>query len=585
MNWPQLKTILWLRWRLMANQWRRGGGLGAVIAALVGAGAIVLAAAAFVGALLGAAFGLASVSPQVVMVIWFGVTGFFLFIWMIGLLAELQRSETIDLQKLMHLPIALGQMFAVNYLVSHFSLSIILVVPAMLGLGIGLAIARGPKMILLIPLALSMVLMVTAWTYCLRGWLATMMSNPRKRRTVIMCISLGFVLLSQGPNLFFNVFQRHNFSGGQTVTGEERQRQNNERAAATKKMFDNLIAVQKFIPPLWVSVGARGLAEGNPLPALLGTLGCAGIAALGLRRAYRSTVRFYHGETGGLAAAKISRGVKKISRPRDKNKKEFLERSIPFAPEQSAALALATLRSLLRAPEVKMAWATSFIVTIILGATFFLRATANISDAVKPFIATGSIVLPVFFLAQFFANQFGFDRDGFRALILSPADRRLILIGKNLAALPVGAGFGILLITLTAARLHLPPLTILATLFQFAGVLLMAGVAGNLISILVPYRIQPGTMKPTKMPGLTMLVLMFGQMLFPVAMAPVFAGPLLELLWRKSDLPGSVPVNFIVSALLCGLMAIIYWRTLVPLGRLLQRRETKILGVITVEME
>jgi len=82
-----------------------------------------------------------------------------------------------------------------------------------------------------------------------------------------------------------------------------------------------------------------------------------------------------------------------------------------------------------------------------------------------------------------------------------------------------------------------------------------------------------------------MLVLMFGQMLFPVAMAPVFAGPLLELLWRKSDLPGSVPVNFIVSALLCGLMAIIYWRTLVPLGRLLQRRETKILGVITVEME
>ena len=585
MNWPQLKTILWLRWRLMANQWRRGGGLGAVIAALVGAGAIVLAAAAFVGALLGAAFGLGGVSPQVVMVIWFGVTGFFLFIWMIGLLAELQRSETIDLQKLMHLPIALGQMFAVNYLVSHFSLSIILVVPAMLGLGIGLAIARGPKMILLIPLALSMVLMVTAWTYCLRGWLATMMSNPRKRRTVIMCISLGFVLLSQGPNLFFNVFQRHNFSGGQTVTGEERQRQNNERAAATKKMFDNLIAVQKFIPPLWVSVGARGLAEGNPLPALLGTLGCAGIAALGLRRAYRSTVRFYHGETGGLAAAKISRGVKKISRPRVKNKKEFLERSIPFAPEQSAALALATLRSLLRAPEVKMAWATSFIVTIILGATFFLRATANISDAVKPFIATGSIVLPVFFLAQFFANQFGFDRDGFRALILSPADRRLILIGKNLAALPVGAGFGILLITLTAARLHLPPLTILATLFQFAGVLLMAGVAGNLISILVPYRIQPGTMKPTKMPGLTMLVLMFGQMLFPVAMAPVFAGPLLELLWRKSDLPGSVPVNFIVSALLCGLMAIIYWRTLVPLGRLLQRRETKILGVITVEME
>ena len=74
-------------------------------------------------------------------------------------------------------------------------------------------------------------------------------------------------------------------------------------------------------------------------------------------------------------------------------------------------------------------------------------------------------------------------------------------------------------------RLHLPPLTVLATLFQFASVLLMAGAGGNLLSILIPYRIQPGSMKPTKMPGLVMFALMFCQMLFPVAMVPVFAGP------------------------------------------------------------
>jgi hypothetical protein len=583
MNREQLKTILWLRWRLMSNQWRRGGGLGAVIAVLVGAGAFVMAAVAFTGALLGGIFALGKVPPQIIMLVWFCVTVFFLF-WMIGLLTELQRSETIDLQKLMHLPVALGQMFAINYLVSHFTLSIILVVPVMFGLGIGLAISRGPEMILLVPLALSMVVMVTAWTYCLRGWLATMMTNPRRRRTVIMCISLGFVLLSQAPNLYFNVFQNRN-AFGKSTTSEERHRQNGERAAATKQMFDNLVAAQGFVPPLWVSVGARALADGNPLPALLGTLGCLGIATLGLRRAYRSTVRFYHGDIGGKAAVKNFSEPKKISAPRDKSRKDFLELSIPFAPEQSAALALATLRSLLRAPEVKMAWATSFIVTIILGATFFFRATTNMSDAVKPFIATGSVVFPVFFLGQFLANQFGFDRDGFRALVLSPADRRLILLGKNLAALPVAAAFGALLITLTTARLHLPPLTVLATLFQFASVLLMAGAGGNLLSILIPYRIQPGSMKPTKMPGLAMFALMFCQMLFPVAMVPVFAGPLLELLWRRTDLPSFVPVNLISSALLCGLMTILYWQTLAPLGRLLQRRETKILGVITVEVE
>ena len=159
------------------------------------------------------------------------------------------------------------------------------------------------------------------------------------------------------------------------------------------------------------------------------------------------------------------------------------------------------------------------------------------------------------------------------------------MLGKNLAAFPVGACFGAVLITLTCVRLHLATATGLATVFQLASVLLTAGIAGNLLSILVPYRIQPGSMKPTKMPGLAMLVLMVCQMFFPVAMLPVFAGPLLELLWHRLNWPDFVPVNLICSALLVIVMAIIYWQSLAPLGRLLQRRETKILAVITVEVE
>ena len=295
-------------------------------------------------------------------------------------------------------------------------------------------------------------------------------------------------------------------------------------------------------------------------------------------------MRFYHGDTGGKAAVKISARTEKDFRAPRQKQNDFLERSIPFAPEQSAALALATLRSLLRAPEVKMAWATSFIVTIILGATFFFRATTNMSDAVKPFFATGSVVFPVFFLAQFFANQFGFDRDGFRALMLSPADRRLILLGKNLAALPVAVTFGTLLVALTAARLQLPPLTVLATLFQFASVLLMAGVAGNLLSILVPYRIQPGSMKPTKLPGLAMLVLMFCQMLFPVAMRRSSPGRCSNC-FGADQLAGFRAGQSDLFRTALWADGFLYRQTLAPLGRLLQRRETKILGVITVEVE
>jgi ABC-2 type transport system permease protein len=587
MNWEQLKTVFWLRWRLMRNQSSRGGGLGAVIAALVGVGAILLGGACFAGALLIAALALADESPAVIMGIWFGVTVAFLFFWMIGLLTELQRSETIDLQRLMHLPVALGQVFLINYVASHFALSIIVAVPAMLGLSIGLAIARGPMMILLLPLALGMVFMITAWTYCLRGWLAAMMTNPRRRRTIIMGITLAFVLLGQGPNLYFNVLNRQDrHPGTSPVSPEEQQRRKAAQSARAEEMFKQLKAARRFIPPLWVPLGAQTLAEGRVLPALFGTLGCLAIGALGLRRAYRGTVRYYHGETGGKAAARIQPAhTPAATTSSPKTGGRFLELRFPAVPEQAVALALATFRSMLRAPEVKMAWASSFIVTLILGASVLFRSTPNIPEAGKPFVATGVVVFSIFILVQFFANQFGFDRDGFRVLILSPADRRLILLGKNLACLPVGAGFGVTLLTLVSVRLGLPLPDFGAALFQLATLLLLAGLAGNVLSILVPYRIQSGSLKPTKMPGLAMLVMFFSHMLFPVAMTPVFVPPLAGLLWRLGGWPRVVPVNLLLSAALAALTAFAYWQTLGPFGRLLQRRETKILGVVTVEVE
>lgn len=587
MNREQLKTILWLRWRLTRNQWSRSGGLGAVIAALIAFGAIALGVLSFGGALLGGALGLGEASPRVIWGVWSGVTVAFLFFWMIGLLAELQRSETIDLQRLMHLPVALGQMFVVNYLASHLALSIVVAVPAMFGLGIGLAVARGPVMLLLVPLALGMVFMVTAWTYCLRGWLAAMMTNPRRRRSIIMGITLAFVLLGQAPNLYINLMVRHDRSSPQNAaTPKEAQRKREARKAAKVEMLNNLHSAQKFVPPLWLPVGAHALAEGRALPALFGALGCFGIGALGLRRAYLGTVRFYHGGTVAKAVAPAQPGrVTPTAAASAKSRTRFLELHLPAVPEQAAALALATFRSMLRAPEVKMAWGSSFLVTVILGATIFLRSAPRLPEAAKPFLATAAVGFPILMLIQFLANQFGFDRDGFRSLILSPVDRRLILLGKNLASIPVGAAFGVLLLGLMSAWLRLPLLAIVAALFQLATLLLLASLAGNMLSILVPYRIEPGSMKPTKMPGVAMLVMVLCQMLFPVAMAPAFAPPLAELLWQMAGWPRAVPVNLLLSVTVAALAAVAYWRTLEPLGRLLQRRETKILGVVTLEVE
>ena len=92
-------------------------------------------------------------------------------------------------------------------------------------------------------------------------------------------------------------------------------------------------------------------------------------------------------------------------------------------------------------------------------------------------------------------------------------------------------------------------------------------------------------MKPTKLPALAMLTMVLCQLLFPVVMVPVFLPPLLEWLWQLAGWPAWVPVNLIFSVLLATLTAVLYWTTLEPLGRLLQRREIKILNTVTAEQE
>jgi hypothetical protein len=85
----------------------------------------------------------------------------------------------------------------------------------------------------------------------------------------------------------------------------------------------------------------------------------------------------------------------------------------------------------MRAPEVKMQWGASFFVMLVLGAPLLFRASGSLPDAAKPFMLTGIMIFSLFLLIQFLANQFGFDREGFRALVLSPIDRRLILIART----------------------------------------------------------------------------------------------------------------------------------------------------------
>jgi len=114
MNWSQLQTVLWLRWRLSKNQWSRAGRFNAALSAIALVFGVLIGLGGGIAGTLAGATILAAVPPQRLMLVWDAVVGAFLFFWLIGLLSELQRSETIDLRRLLHLPVSLRWIFVVS---------------------------------------------------------------------------------------------------------------------------------------------------------------------------------------------------------------------------------------------------------------------------------------------------------------------------------------------------------------------------------------------------------------------------------------------------------------------------------------
>ena len=584
MNWQQLRAILWLRWRLSRNQFVRAGQLNAVISIIVtvmmGMGAI----AAGVGSIIGGYFAGLKAPAPVLLFIWDGVVFFFLILWFTGLLVEIQRSESIDLTKLLHLPVTLPQVFVFNYLASHFTPGIMFILPGMLGFCVGLVAGGGLRWVLLVPLVLGFVFMVTAWTYCLRGWLAALMVNKRRRRAVVVWITLAFVLVAQLPNLVFNssLFRQQIKSVEQTSRKRGMQRKGSSPEQGGLAVPDRILSAHLVVPPGWPGYGAMALKEGNAWPALGTTAVAWLIGALGLMKAYRMTIRFYQGADGSTERKPVP--------PRAPGRRGTLlvERRLPWLPEDAAALTLATFRSLTRTPELKMA----FIMPIVLGGVMvfsrvahFRNSPAGMPESWKGFAASGVALLAAFSIGPMMGNVFGLDRNGFRALVLLPVRRKFILLAKNLAFAPFAVLTAVMLLTASKFVIRLPWDVYLAGLLKAAGAFLMFGLLGNLASILTPYRLAAGTLQAKKPKAVVFISVFAGMLLLPLIALPMAVPPGLQFVCSMFDLVPWLSVDLAATVLLAAVAVAIYSLVLPWEGRLLARRELKILQEVTEEIE
>jgi hypothetical protein len=584
MNLEHFGAFVWLRWRMRRNQMRRGGTLNAVFVSILSVLGILFGLGAFVGLLL---FGIyidrTHISP---MHVFDALIVGFIFSWVIGLLSDLQRSEVLTLSKFLHLPVSLGGAFFINYLSTLASLTLMIFLPIILGFAIGLLLAKGPALLLIFPALLALLFMVTALTHQFQGWLASMMTNPRRRRMVVGVITITMVGLGQSFNL------AHWFFGSgknKQAPAAFRQVETSKNAPAggnsnvlSKETEGSLELMNQVLPFLWPARAARDLTQGKILFALLATIGLASVGTASLWRSYRTTVRLYTGDFTSGKTTDLSAPAK-VASPA-KVSAAFVERTLPWISEHAAAIAFASFRSLMRAPEVRLMLIAPMVV-VLMFSIGIVRGAANLPDGFRPLLVFGGMAAVILSLSQLTANQFGFDRNGFRVFVLCPARRRDILLGKNLAVVPLALPFALILAVVCQVVHPLRFDRFLAFVPQALMLYLLYSIQANCISIIAPLAISPGSMKATNVKLLPVLLHIVSFFLLPLLIAPVLIPFGAESVIQGFGWGETLPISLFLSLLLCPVVMGLYYLVLTLQGAWLQAREKTILDVVTSKIE
>jgi ABC-2 type transport system permease protein len=607
MNLSHLNAIVRVRWQIMANRFRKAGLANRIILFTLMILAAVGSLGLFALAAIGGRFFLEKAEPFYVIYAWDVLAAAFLFAWAVALMVELQRSELLSLRNLLHLPVSLSGAFFLNYASSLVSLTVLLFLPPMLGFCLASVLHFGIGSLVVFALLASFLLMVTAVSYQLRGWLARLMENKRKRGTVIAVTTGFFVLIFQLPNLVnvrisqsrLAAYQQENEAEATRLTElqqrlerkeigpeeyaaavessqQESEKQRAEfRAARTAATNRTAAIVNATLPIGWLPYGASAAASGAVVRPWLCVLGMSTIGATSLALAYRSTLRTYTGaHNSAYQPATQSRTQAFVAG-------SLLEKRLPLLTEAQTATALATFRSLLRAPEAKMALLTPLIFACVFGSMLATGAIDKLPVVVRPWIGIGALGMSLFGMAQMMLNMFGLDRHGFRAYVLAPAPRRDVLLGKNMGLFPLASVLSALLVLFCGVVGRMEFVHIAATLLQIVVAYLVYFTISNFTSIVAPMGMAAGTMKPVSMSASVIVWQLAAILLAPAALIPAALALAAEQFAGAITSIHGIPIYLLLTALELPIVFWFYNRMLNLQGRLLQEREQTILAVVS----
>lgn len=666
------QTFVWLRWRIRINQLRNSSGIGKALAAI-----LLVSFAMSCVALLVAGSVMGVILPRLVpreyyFLFWDALIALFCFIWMIFVATDVQRTDAITFDRILHLPVSFPQAFAINYLSSLINLPLISLCAYSFGFILGSCFSIGLIALLFTFPFCAFLIAITALTYQLQGWLAALMANPRRRQLVMIAIPLFIIIASQLPSFLALRFvnedtkrmrreqaarvaetarsseqqpvtpaavatpedppsekadessvdpdttkepidldakERVDIANSESISGEvevdgeplkaiqEEERKilrERERAAVKAIWLGRLHQANLLVPPLWIAGCVESIMAGT-FHFLWLTGGMALIAFVSLRRNYRQTVRYYKGETDSRAAVNSSLhsasadpiAIGALGTPAKGGRGSLLliERKFPMVSEETSAVIAMTLKSMTRAPEVKLYLLLPLIIPFVLFGILKAWKLPDI-DELKAAIVIGFSACCLFITSGLLGNVFAYDRAGFRAFVLSPIRRDRILLGRNLATFPflflqtllmalaIGLFFGIsfdkFLCAVILSASILPPFCLLT----------------NVMSILTPFPLAAGSIQPKQFNLVPIFCSLALSMLMPVmtgiALLPLGIEWLLDR-WIKST--SFVPFAFLLSIpWLLGFLFLYRW--LLPWeGKLFANREKELLRIVTSKIE
>ncbi len=328
------------------------------------------------------------------------------------------------------------------------------------------------------------------------------------------------------------------------------------------------IAALRWTPPGAVAYAlTRGLHPGHAVEYLL-VLSLLGsytfvLVVLTYWLARRATLG------GGPAKRKRQRAVE--------SDRTYTGWNFPFISPELSAIIEKELRYSMRNAQLRMMTLMPLILIVIrfMNRRRFVAAgvgTDNIGPAGDFFtygaglMATTGILYVFLILAGLFCNQFAFDQAGMRTLILSPVDRKKVLLGKNISISLLALAFcsGLLVINQLVFR-DLTAGALLFAALSFVAFVSLISLIGNWFSLHFPKRMKFG--KRLNVSGVVAFLLI--PIIVLLALVPLAAT-------AAGYVTRSVLVEYVTLAVLAALSLGFYLMLLPFQGEAVQKRELEI---------